>query len=154
MPRNSIFDHSMVNEDARSFEQQMSDLGVEVVKQKPDHLKSIKWVSGWSKVNHLIDKVCINKSSVSFGDEVLGILFDDSNNKKIQFATAELRGQKVLVIKTSKTGYVVVQGKTGRARAGSSRVMQKLREHGLTLGVYRVKKARGGIICIPEGRQI
>ncbi|MGI6078288.1 MAG: hypothetical protein ACOYCB_09045 [Fastidiosipilaceae bacterium] len=135
-----------------TFGEQMNALGVEVVKQKPE-LKNIKWVSGWKKNKPLVDKVCVNKSSISFGDEALKILLDRSTHKKLQLATADFRNQKVLVIKTSETGYVVVQGKTGRARAGSPGVMKKLQEHGLALGVYRVKKAKGGVICIPEEGQ-
>ncbi len=133
-----------------TFGEMMDALGVEVVKQKPE-LKNIKWVSGWRKNKPLQNKICINKSSISFGDEALEILLDGSTHKKLQLAVADYREQKVLVIKTSETGYVIAQGKIGRARAGSPGVMKKLRGHGLALGVYRIKKAKGGIICIPEG---
>ncbi len=136
-----------------TFEDVMDALGVEVVKQKEEGLKNIKWVSGWKRTKPLADKVCVNKSSISFGGKALQMLFDGSIYKKLQLATADFRNQKVLVIKTSETGYVVVQGKTGRARAGSPGVMKKLQEHGLALGVYRVKKAKGGVICIPEEGQ-
>ena len=138
--------------DNRSFEEMMGDLGVEVVKRKGEELKNIKWVSGWEKINSLADKVKINKSSVSFGDEVLKVLFEGSVYQKLRLAVADFRKQKVLVIKPSKTGYAIVRGKTGRSFAFSNSpgVMRKLREYGLALGVYRVQKAKGGIICIPE----
>ncbi len=138
-----------------TFGEQMDALGVDVVKLKPKQpkLENIKWLSGWGKTKPLVDKVCINKSSISFGDEALQMLLDGSAYKKLQLATADFQGQKVLVIKTSKTGYVIKQGKAGRARAGSPLVMRKLQECGLVLGVYRVKKAKGGVICIPEEEQ-
>lgn len=145
--QDKLFDFPMEDE---SFEKVMDDLGVEVVKQKPDQLKNIKWLSTWGKVSPLINKICVNKSSISFGNEALRMLNDGNEGKKIRLAVAEFREQKVLVIKTSKTGYVIVRGKTGRPRAGSPAIMRKLREHGLSLGVYKVKKAKGGIICIPE----
>jgi len=152
--RDKLFDFPMEDE---SFEKVMDDLGVEVVKQKPDQLKNIKWLSTWGKVSPLVDKICVNKSSISFGNEALRMLVDGNKGKKIRLAVAEFREQKVLVIKTSETGYAIKQGikeKMGRARAGSPAVMRKLREHGLSLGVYKVKKAKGGIVCIPEGKQI
>ena len=140
----------MTDDDDCSFKEQMDALGVEVVKQKPDQLKNIKWLSGWGKIKPLVDNICVNKSSISFGDEVLEMLFEGNAYRKLRFAVAEFRKQKVLVIKTSETGYTIVQGKIGRARTGSPAVMRKLREHGLALGVYRAKKAKGGIICILE----
>lgn len=131
----------------------MDALGVEVVKRK-EELKNIKWLSGWGQSRQLQDKVRVNKSTISFGDEALQMLLEGSTHKKLQLAVADFRDQKVLIIKTSKTGYTIAQGKTGRPRVGSLAVMKKLQEYGLALGIYRVKKAKGGVICIPEDEQI
>ena len=135
--------------DPRSFEEQMRDLGVEV--KKPDGLKNINWVTTRGRAAPLTNKISINRSTISFGSEVFEILSEEAKGEKFQFAVADFQGSKVLIIKTNKTGYKKVQSEKGYIRAGSPALIRKIQSFGLPLGVYKVKKAKGGIICIPEG---
>jgi len=135
--------------DPRSFEEQMRDLGVEV--KKPDGLKNINWVTTRGRAAPLTNKISINKNSISFGKETVKYLNEENNGDKLQFGVAEYQDKKVLVIKTNKSGYKKVQNKRGYVRAGSPALIRKIQSFGLPLGVYKVKKAKGGIICIPEG---
>lgn len=137
--------------DDRSFDEQMNDLGVEVIRQKADGLKNLVWLTTWGNVKSLADKIRLNKSTISFGKEALQMLFEESEHKKIRIGVAEYRSRKVLVLRPSAVGYAVVQGKEGRPRAGSALVVKKLLDHGLSLGIYNAKKVKGGIVCIFEG---
>ena len=120
--------------DDRSFDEQMNDLGVEVVKQKADGLKNLVWLVALGA-----DKIRLNKSTISFGKEALQMLFEESEHKKIRVGVAEYRSRKVLVFRPGAVGYAVVQGKAGRPRVGSASVVKKLLDHGLSLGIYSAK---------------
>lgn len=136
-----------------TFEDVMDALGVEVVKQKPE-LKNIRWLSPVTgNLAALRNKISINKNSISIGKEVAEMLHD-STNKKLQFAAAEYKGKPVLVIKNSRTGYKISENNKGNSyKAGSIALIKIILENGLPLGVYKVQKAKGGVICIPEEGQ-
>ena len=134
--------------DPRSFEEQMRDLGVEV--KKPDGLKNINWVTTRGRAAPLTNKISINKNSISFGKETVKYLNEENNGDKLQFGVAEYQDKKVLVIKVSRTGYKKNQNAKGYVRAGSPALIKMIQAQGLPLGIFRVKKAKGGIICIPE----
>ena len=134
--------------DPRNFEEQMRDLGVEV--KKPDGLKNINWITTRGRAAPLTNKISINKNSISFGKETVKYLNEENNGDKLQFGVAEYQDKKVLVIKTNKSGYKKVQNKRGYVRAGSPALIKMIQAQGLPLGIFRVKKAKGGIVCIPE----
>ena len=147
--RKRLFDDPL--HDDRSFSQQMADMGVEVVKKEANQLENIKWLPPRSgKLTALKNKISINKNAISIGKEVAEML-DDSINKKLQFAVAEYKNKKVLVIKNSKVGYKISVSSGGNSdKTGSVALVKKIVGNGLPLGIYRTQKAKGGIICIPE----
>ena len=140
--------------DDRSFEEQMRDLNVKIVKQKPEKLKNITWLRSRGRASPLVDKISVNKSIIGIGSKVYQMLADEKGGKKLQFAVAEYRDQKVLVIEVDAAGYKLTQLKSGYIKVGSLALIKKIQSHGLPLGIYKVKKAKGGIICIPEGEQL
>ena len=148
MPRDSIFDHALVDDDDRNFKQQMEDLGVEI--KKTSELKNINWITTRGRAAPLTNKISINKNSISFGKETVKYLNEENNGDKLQFAVAEYQDKKVFVIKASRTGYKKNQNTRGYVRAGSPALIKMIQAQGLPLGIFRVKKAKGGIVCIPE----
>lgn len=147
--RDALGAPTALDKDDRSFKEQMEDLGVEI--KKTSELKNINWITTRGRAAPLTNKISINRSTISFGSEVFEILSEEAKGEKFQFAVADFQGSKVLIIKTNKTGYKKVQSEKGYIRAGSPALIRKIQSFGLPLGVYKVKKAKGGIICIPEG---
>ena len=83
-------------DDERSFEEQMRDVGVEVVKPKVTWYKTMTQRGG--KVG-LKDKISLNKSCLTFGGEVVEKIGADS---LLNFGLYEKNGKKYIAMRTSK----------------------------------------------------
>ena len=149
MPRDSIFEYGVVDDDDRKFKQQMADLGVEVVKPKTEicWYKSMTQRSG--KVG-LKDKISLTKSCLTFGGEVVEKIGADS---LLNFGLYEKNGKKYIVLRTSKDGLKLSKTKANSCRVGSKALAQWLLEQGMPLGRYRLQEIKGGWLAVPEGKR-
>jgi hypothetical protein len=150
MPRDSIFEYGVVDDDDRNFKQQMADLGVEVVKPKIE----IYWYKTMTQRSGRVglkDKISLNKSCLTFGGEVVEKIGADS---LLNFGLYEKNGKKYIAIRTSKKdGLRLTKTKTNSYRVGSEALAQWLLEQGMPLGKYRLQEIKGGWLAVPEGKR-
>ena len=148
MPREKIM---MIDEnDDRSFEEQMDDLGVEVVKPQTE----IEWYKigkAKSKGKHgLKDKISVNTGGITLGGKIaekIGI------NVKVNVAIAKTKSptgkEKVtFILKPGKDGLKIVKTKTNSCRIGSRALMEWLVNNGIKKGQYGIKKIEGGYMAV------
>ena len=146
--------YSSYGYDDRSTLQQLEDLGVEVKKMPKDNrtsynkhhtpkLKNLKWLKYHDQKGEALDeKISITKSGISLGNKVMEMLKEKADMKfeeiRLQFATAELNGKNVLVIKPDISGYKMTS-KRERVITGSSSLSQRIKESGLPFGWYKIE---------------
>ena len=145
--RETFGNQTELDKDDRTFDEQMADLGVEVVKPKIEiyWYKTMTQRSG--KVG-LKDKISLTKSCLTFGGEVVEKIGADS---LLNFGLYEKNGKKYIVLRTSKDGLRLTKTKTNSYRVGSEALTQWLRAQGLPLGRYRLQEIKGGWLAVPEG---
>ena len=152
MPRDSIFDHALVDDD-RSFEEQMEDLGVEVVKPAPLEPEWYEPDMRRSNKVGLKDKISVRKTSVTIGNqaiEEMGV----NEECRIKIGTAKYKELIVLALKPANNGLKITKSNKNSFRVGSKKLPEWLLTKGLKFGHYSLKKVKGGFIGIPEGGDI
>ena len=140
MPREKLIPS---NVDDRTVEEQMADLGVEVVKPKIT----------WYKTTHqrLKDKISLTKDCFTFGSEVVEKIGADS---LLNFALYEKGDKKYIAIQASKKdGLRLHKTKTNSYRVSSQALASFFIEQGLPLGKYKLHEIKGGWLAVPEGRR-
>jgi hypothetical protein len=137
-----------LDKDDRTFEEQMADIGVEVVKPKT----VICWYKSMTQRSGIVglkDKISLNKSCLTFGGEVVEKIGADS---LLNFGLYEKNGKKYIVLRTSKKdGLKLSKTKANSYRVGSKALAQWLLEQGMPLGRYRIQEIKGGWLAVPEG---
>ena len=146
MPRDSIFDRALVDDDDRNFEQQMEDLGVKVVKPKVTWYKTMTQRSG--KVG-LKDKISLTKNCLTLGGQAVEKIGADS---LLNFGLYEKKDKKYIAIQASKKeGLRLSKTKANSYRVSSKALAIWLLEQGMPLGKYVFREVKGGWLAIPEG---
>ena len=137
-----------LDKDDRTFEEQMADIGVEVVKPKT----VICWYKSMTQRSGIVglkDKISLNKSCLTFGGEVVEKIGADS---LLNFGLYEKNDKKYIVLRTSKKdGLKLSKTKANSYRVGSKALAQWLLEQGMPLGKYRLQEIKGGWLAVPEG---
>ena len=149
--------------DDRTFEQQMADLGVEVVSgKKPNSSEQgkkleIKWFApNRGSSSHRDDQVKVLSQFISFGDKPYRHLLaksQDSKKLKVRIGMTTYEGRKCLYIKPVQAGgyKLSVYAKYDSNRAGSKALIKLILDAGLPKGRYDTVLVRGGVIAVPEG---
>lgn len=134
--------------DDRSFKQQMSDLGVEVI--KPDNsVTGVKWAKKRAHKKPKPPRVTIGPRSMSFNVATVALL--NNYTSKYDFGVGRYRGQKVLLISESADGYAITKYKTwGGGIAGGKALMGWLLDRGIKPGRYKLVEIKGGWMGVPE----
>jgi phage antirepressor YoqD-like protein len=146
--RDALGAPTALDKDDRTFEEQMADIGVEVVKPKVTWYKTMTQRSG--KVG-LKDKISLTKSCLTFGGEVVGKIGADS---LLNFGLYEKNGKKYIAMRTSKKdGLKLSKTKANSYRVGSQALAKWLLEQGMPLGKYRLQEIKGGWLAVPEGKR-
>ncbi len=149
--------------DDRTYEEQMEDLGVEVVKvhkipvasgsssllkNDDDDFNKIKNTVWFKKT----DAKNLSKTHFNFNGNYIMLHSDfvkELNSERVNIGVAEFRGQKVIRLQPSSTGYKISKNKKVSFKLGASGVSKKLVEAGIKLGIYEAKKlASGGYIGV------
>ena len=136
-----------LNED-RTFEEQMNDLGVQVVqKQKPEVVwhRSCNYGKGDGGIGNMIS---VNRTNLTIGKPVMDQI---GAGERIEFGVMERNGKKMLVIKKSKYGRKAYQKKPHEGgRLTSKPLLNWLEEQGIVRGLYKVSEVKGGWIAVLE----
>ena len=130
-----IFDP--IKTDNRTFEQQMRDLNVEVVRP------TVVWNEPVFHRKGLHDCLSITENGITLGKEIA----EKINAERLDVGVMERTQKKPTVaLRPSKKGYKVCK-KTSCYRLGSPKLIRWLRERGIELGVYEVKEIKGGYVA-------
>jgi hypothetical protein len=131
-----------LNKDDRSFEEQMADLGVEVVKPKTE--------IEWYEINRakrkgkfgLKDKVSVNSGGITLGGKVVEMIGTDSRIKVAIVKIKSPTGKEKLtfILKPAKNGLKIVKTRANSCRIGSRALMEWLESKGIKKGWYKLEK--------------
>jgi len=131
-----------LNKDDRSFEEQMADLGVEVVKPKTE--------IEWYEINRakrkgkfgLKDKVSVNSGGITLGGKVVEMIGTDSRIKVAIVKIKSPTGKEKLtfILKPAKNGLKIVKTRANSCRIGSRALMEWLESKGIKKGWYELEK--------------
>jgi len=135
----------------QSFEQQMNDLGVEVVKTKA----ALEWYKpATARRNRgLGDKISINKSGITLGKEAVKIFERNQPGYiSIEVGIIKKRNRNYLAIRPVKneSGFTVTVLKKRTHRMGTKKLVKWLSSRGIKQGVYELREVKGGYMAIPE----
>lgn len=134
------------DDDDRDFNQQMKDLGVEVVSPvepvwyEPDMRRSGK--SG------IKDKISVTKSGITIGAVALQTI-GAKEGTRIKIGVAETQKTISLVIKHHKDGLKIVKSKANSHKVGTKKLSEWLLAKGIKPGLYRLEEIKGGWLAVP-----
>ena len=144
-------------DEERSFEQQMNDLGVQVVRpEKPqeapqEERPQIVWRGGsmYGKGSGGIgNMISITKTNISIGKPLMDAIGPDG---RLEFGVMEKNGRKMVAMKKVKHGLKPYRTRdTSGARVGSKSLLGWLAEAGIVRGLYRVSEVKGGWVAVLE----
>jgi hypothetical protein len=145
-PRDALGAPAALDEDDRSPEQQLADLGVEVVKPITKWYKPMTQRRG--KVG-LKDKISLTKSGFTFG---VAAAEEIGAGSLLNFAVYERSGRRYIAIqKSNKDGLKMHKTKNNSYRVSSEALARFFVGENMPLGKYRLEKIKGGWLAVPEG---
>lgn len=134
-----------LDKDDRNFEEQMADLGVEVVKPKTE--------IEWYEINRakrkgkfgLKDKVSVNSGGITLGGKAVEMIGTDSRIKVAIVKIKSPTGKEKLtfILKPAKNGLKIVKTRANSCRIGSRALMEWLESKGIKKGWYKLEKIDG-----------
>lgn len=133
--------------DDRTSEEQIRDLGVEVVTKEAVKLNitGVKWLNQKKSPLKLDPRmISLGKASLILGDKVLDWIGSD----KILLGVGKSDDATVMLIKPSPKGSKISKTKTGSARVGSKQLLDSLKKEGAIEGRYDVIKRKGDTVLI------
>jgi hypothetical protein len=139
-------DTSWPTED-RSFEEQMDDLGVKIIKPE----KEISWYEpnfGRSGRVGLKDKVSIHSSGLTIGSQAIDQI---GTTSKLKIGIIKVKNKSYVAIKMAEDGLTITKTKVNSFRVGTKKLSEWLLKEGIEKGKYVLKAVDGGFILIPEG---
>jgi len=150
LPREKLTPFDNVDDD-ESFEQQMADLGVEVVrpKTKIEWYKTEKARAG--KVG-LRDKVSINSMGITLGGEVVKKIGEEPRVKVAVVKTKKIAGGEKItfILKPGQSGLKICRTKSNSHRIGTKALAEWLISKGIKKGRYSLKEIKGGYMAVKE----
>ncbi len=156
--REPLFREAASYED-RTFEEQMNDLGVQVVqKQKPEERlqekpevvwhRSCNYGKGDGGIGNMIS---VNRTNLTIGKPVMDQI---GAGERIEFGVMERNGKKMIVIKKNKYGWKAYQKKPHEGgRVTSTALLAWLEKQGVVRGLYKVSEVKGGWVATLEARR-
>lgn len=137
-------------DDDRGFEEQMQDLGVEVVKPK------IEWYQ--AKIHKspagLKGKISFAKTCITLGKEAVNEMISSPEEElRVEFGIFEKNDKKFIALRKSRDGFKPCKTRSGSCRITSQEVIGWLERKGVPRGVYKLKAVEGGWLAVPEGKR-
>lgn len=110
-------------------------------KKEDEYIRQIVWLKPYGRAGRLEMEISVNRSSVSLGDELAGLL--GGAGARVQFGVAQYQGRAVILIRKAESGYgYIIYHKRGYSKAGSPKLISLFREAGLPHGRYMVRKIK------------
>ncbi len=144
---------SIANEiDDRTVEEQLRDLGVEVIRKNSNAVTGVKWVQK-NKKHSKPGKpmVRVNKKGLYINTYATKML--KPNGKQYDFGTGNYQGKRVILLRESKSGYKFsIARKDGSeyATTHTPGLVKQLLSAGIKQGRYILYEIRGGWMGVPE----
>ena len=146
-----------LNED-RTFEEQMNDLGVQVVggnSQKSNKRLDIKWFAPKAgKSAYSDEQIKVLGAAITFGGKPYKHLLSKKSNDgdlRVKFGAIKYEGRLCLYIKPVEAGgYKLLKQESGRIKSGSPSLVNMITEAGLPKGKYKSILVKGGVVGVPE----
>lgn len=146
MKRDKLFEVPLEEE---SFEEQMNDLGVEVVKLKPE----VEWYNSRVRTDtgDLKNKVNLNNSCLTIGVEVAKILGEGARLKVAVVKTKKINGpdEVTFALKHEVDGLKIAKSPSGSYRLGGKKMSEWLLGKGVKKGKYELKSVDGWYKAVP-----
>ncbi len=142
----------------RTFEEQMNDLGVQVVggnSQKSNKRLDIKWFAPKAGRSAYSDEqIKVLGAAITFGGKPYKHLLSKKSNDgdlRVKFGAIEYEGRLCLYIKPVEAGgYKLLKQESGRIKSGSPSLVKMITEAGLPKGKYKSILVKGGVVGVPE----
>ncbi len=137
----------------RTVEEQMNDLGVEVIKKKEEpkeQLKVVATYAPWSRREvYYFNGIKVTKGYIYVFPKAVE-MFGDEYMDMIQ--VCEYKGKRCIAFKVSEQerGLKIKRFQNGSAKIQSRNLTTWLNQHGIEEGVYKLKKVKNGFIAIKE----
>ena len=144
MKREKLFGAPLEEE---SFEGQMNDLGVEVVKLKPE----VEWYNSRVRTGGLKDKVNLNNSCLTIGVEVAKILGEGARLKVAVVKTKKIKSsdEVTFALKPAVDGLKIAKSASGSYRLGGKKMSEWLLGKGVKKGKYELRPVDGWYMAVP-----
>jgi len=142
------------DDDNRTFEEQMEDIGVEVERVKvikPDGVVKPEtiWYRGQRKsFRGLKNKISLNNGGVGIGSKIAEVL--GGKGARVNIGIYKKGTEKMIAIQKSETGRLSIRQTENNSFRLSSRSLSRwLQSQGMPLGKYLVMEAKGGLLAKP-----
>ncbi len=139
--RDALGAPTALDKDDRTFEEQMEDLNVEIVKPE------IEWYEPdlTRKQQGLGDRISINKTCITLGRDFVEKIGGFDTKISVGVVKDKARNKTVLAFRSdNKKGMKITKTEGGSYRIGTRKLLKWLAQSGIGQGVYEVKEAGGG----------
>jgi len=137
--------------DDRSTEEQLRDLGVEVIKKNTGAVTGVKWVQKSASRKPVQPSATISEKRLYINVAATKML--NSRGKSYGVGAGDYQGQRVLLLRESDHGYslsiVTAKGSTYATSVATS-LLHQLHRLGLKPGRYELIAIKGGWMGVPE----
>jgi hypothetical protein len=136
--------------DDRSTEEQLRDLGVEVIKKNTGAVTGVKWAKRYAASNRGAPAINVGDKNIYVNAAATKML--NPRGKRYDIGTGDYQGQRVMLIRESARGYkLTIAVNKGCVYAISSTLglLQQLADAGIT-GRYNLIAIKGGWLGVPE----
>ena len=136
--------------DDRSTEEQLRDLGVEVVKKNAGAVTGVKWTKKSAK-NIGLPTITVGDKNIYVNAAATKML--NPRGKRYDFGTGSYQGRRVILIRESTRGYkltIAVNKGCVYANSAAEGLLRQLADAGLKPGRYELIAIKGGWMGVPE----
>lgn len=135
--------------DDRSFEQQMADLGVDVIRKKSNTVTGVKWV----RKNAYKTKPALTVGARRIYFNVAATKMLNLSSKRYDFGAGDYQEQRVILLFENDHGYkitIATKGNCVTAVSSTSGLIRQLADVKIKPGRYILHKIKGGYMGVPE----
>lgn len=142
---------SLANEiDDRTVEEQLRDLGVEVIRKNSNTVTGVRWVQK-NKKRSKPGKPAVTVSKKGLYFNVYATKMLKPNGKQYDFGAGDYQGKRVILLRESKNGYKL-SFKERYATSHAISMVEQLLNDGIKLGRYelvKLEKVQGCYMGVP-----
>ena len=135
--------------DDRTVEEQLRDLGVEVIRKKSNAITGVKWV----RKNAYKTKPVLTIGARRIYFNVAATKMLNLPSKRYNFGAGDYQEQRVILLLESDHGYkmtIATKGNCVSAVSSTSGLIRQLADIKIKPGRYFLHKIKGGYMGVPE----